>query len=89
MLFCRLLIFSKSPFSKNSFRNTFRVPNCLDPDQARQDDGPGMDPNLLKRLSADDTCKQRIKELINIEKILKLSFTPKTGNGSCPICKIE
>ena len=34
MLFCRLLIFLKSNFSKNSFRNTFRVSSSLDPDQA-------------------------------------------------------
>ena len=32
--FCRLLIFSKSSFSKNSFRSTIRVSNSLDPDQA-------------------------------------------------------
>ena len=34
MLFCRLLIFSKSTFLKNSFRNTIRVSNSLDQDQA-------------------------------------------------------
>ena len=28
-------IFSKSTFSNNSFRNTIRVSNSLDPDQAR------------------------------------------------------
>ena len=33
--FCHLLIFSKSTFSKNSFRNIFRVSNSLDPDQAQ------------------------------------------------------
>ena len=33
--FCRLLIFfSKSIFLKNSFRNTIRVSNSFDPDQA-------------------------------------------------------
>ena len=37
---------SKSTFSKNYFRNTIRVSNSLDPDQA---------PNYLQRLSADDT----------------------------------
>ena len=35
MLFCCLLIFSKSSFSKNSFRNTIKVYNGLDPNQAR------------------------------------------------------
>ena len=32
MLFCCALLFSKSHFSKNSFRDTFRVSNSLDPD---------------------------------------------------------
>ena len=41
--------FSKSTFSENSFRNTIRVSNSLDPDQARQ-------------LSANDTSKNN-KEL--------------------------
>ena len=35
MVLCRLLIFSKSTFSKNSFGNTIRVSNSLDPDQAQ------------------------------------------------------
>ena len=34
MLFFRLLIFVKIKFSKNSFRNTIRMSNSLDPDQA-------------------------------------------------------
>ena len=54
MLFCRLLIFSKSTFLKNSFRNTFRVSNSLDPDLARHV-GPDLGPSCLQRLSADDT----------------------------------
>ena len=33
MLFCRPLIFSKSSFSKYSFRNSIRVSNSADPDQ--------------------------------------------------------
>ena len=35
MLFCHLLIFFKSTFLKNSFRNTIRVSNNLAPDQAQ------------------------------------------------------
>ena len=35
MLFCCLLIFFKSTFLKNSFRNTIRVSDNLVPDQAR------------------------------------------------------
>ena len=60
MLFCRLLIFfPKLAFSKNSFRNTIRVWNSLDPDQARHFVGPDLDPNCLQRLSADNTSRQR------------------------------
>ena len=35
-MFGRLLIFSKATFSKSSFRNSIRVSNNLDPDQARR-----------------------------------------------------
>ena len=52
--FCRLLIFFKINFLKNSFRNIIRVSNTLDPDQARQNVGPDLGPNCLQRLSADD-----------------------------------
>ena len=54
MLFCRLLIFSKSTFSENSFRNT-RVSNSLDLDQAQFFVVPDLGPICLQRLSADDT----------------------------------
>ena len=46
---------SKSTFMKNSFRNTIRVSNSLDPDQARHIVGPDLGPNCLQRLLADDT----------------------------------
>ena len=45
--------FSKSTFSKNSFRNTSRVSNSLDPDQDRGSVGPDLGPKYLQRLSAD------------------------------------
>ena len=54
-LFCRLLKFFKMIFLKNSFRNTTRMSNSLDPDQARRFVGPDLGPNCLQRLSADDT----------------------------------
>ena len=46
--------FFKIIFSKNSFRNTIRVSNSLDPDQDRRSVGPNLGPNCLQRLSADD-----------------------------------
>ena len=53
MIFCCLLIFFRINFSKNSYNNTIRVSNILDPDQARHYVGPDLDPNCLQRLSAD------------------------------------
>ena len=48
MLFCRLLIFfPKSTFLKNSFRNTIRMSDSLDPDQAKHFVGPDLVPNCL------------------------------------------
>ena len=46
-------------FSKNNFRNTIRVSNSLDPDQARHFVGPNLGPNCLQWLSADNKSRQR------------------------------
>ena len=54
-----LLIISKSPFSKNSFRNTTRVSNRLDLDQARGFVRPDLGPSCLQRLSADNTSSKQ------------------------------
>ena len=43
----------KLTFSKNSFRNTIKVSNGLDPDEDRHFVGPDLGPNCLQRLSAD------------------------------------
>ena len=49
MLYCCLLIFfSKSTFSKNSFRNTIWMSNWLDPDQARRFVGSELGPLCCK-----------------------------------------
>ena len=53
-------------FSKISFRNTTRVLNSLNPDQARHFVGPDMDPNYLQWLPANDeiaASRQRVKVL--------------------------
>ena len=49
--------FFKSIVLKKSFRNTFRVSNSLDPDQARCFVKPDLAPNCLQRLSADDKSR--------------------------------
>ena len=56
--------FSKSTlkFSKNSSRNTIRVSNSMDQDQARQYVGPDLGPYCLQNLSADDTSMQRVQQ---------------------------
>ena len=53
--------FSKSSVSKYSFRNTTRVSNSWDADQARHFVGPDLGPNCLQRLSADNIRRQRVK----------------------------
>ena len=56
--FCRLLIFFQNKlFSKNSFNKIIRVPNSLEPDQARHYVGPDLCPNCLQRSSADKTSR--------------------------------
>ena len=60
LLSCSLLIFFKIFFSKNSFRNTIRVSNSLDPDQPPTFVWPGLGPNCLQKSSADDTRRQRV-----------------------------
>ena len=57
-LFCRLMIFSKSSFSKISFRNTVRLSNSVDPDQTVHFVEPDRGLNCFQRLSADDTSRQ-------------------------------
>ena len=42
-----------SKLKKNSFSNTIRVSNGLDPDQDRQDDHPDLDSNCLQSISTD------------------------------------
>ena len=64
-----MLIFFKIGFIKNSSRNTIRVSNNLDPDQARHFVGSDPDPSCLQRLSADDTRRQRVKVGMFIGKV--------------------
>ena len=60
--------FSKLNFSKNSFRNTTRVSNCLDPYQDQQNVGPDLGPNCLQRLSADDKNLPLERKVVQINK---------------------
>ena len=46
---------------KNYFRNTIRMSEGLDPDQAQCYVGPDPGPDCCQRLSADDTSRQRVK----------------------------
>ena len=56
---CHLPMFPSSlSFPKISFRNTIRMSNSLDRDQARLYVGPDLGLNYLKRLTAVNTCRQ-------------------------------
>ena len=66
ILFWRLLIFfSKSTFSKHSFRNTIWVSNRLVPDQAQHFVGPDLGPICLQKLSADDIRRQSVEHNVS------------------------
>ena len=54
-------IFQNQLFRKKYFKNTIRVSNSLDSDQARQNVGPDLGLNCLQRFSADDTSRLRVK----------------------------
>ena len=47
-------------FSKDSFRNTIRVSNSLDPDQAGHFEVPDLGPNCLQ-MTKVATSRQRVK----------------------------
>ena len=61
MFFIVCQFFKKLTFSKNSFKNTIRVWNSLDPEQARHFVWPDLGPNCLQKSSADNTSRQRVK----------------------------
>ena len=67
-------IFFKKIFSKNLFRNTFRVSNSLESDQAGHIVGPDLGPNCLQKLSADDTVRWRVK----VRRNLKMTSAAKS-----------
>ena len=50
-------LFPPPPHSKNSFKNTIRVSNRLDPDQARNFVGPDLGSNCLQQVSANTRVK--------------------------------
>ena len=74
MIFCHLLIYSKSAFSKNSFRNTIRVSNSLDRDQARHFVGPDLGPNCLQQIPADAYAGKFLVDVLLLHFLLKYFF---------------
>ena len=84
-----LIFLSKSSFLKNSFRNTIRVSNSLDPDQARHFVGPDLGPNCWPRISADGASRQRVSRMLiflSKSSFLKNSFrnTIRVSNSLDP-----
>ena len=58
--------FSKSTFSKKFFLENHQRSNGLDPDKTQHVHGPDLDRNILQRLSADDTSRQRVKKILTL-----------------------
>ena len=54
IIICCLLIYLKLHFSKSFFKNSHRVSNSLDQDQAQPYVGPDLGPDCLQRSSAND-----------------------------------
>ena len=77
---CRL--FSKLTFSKNSFRNTIRVSNCLDPDQDRPFVGPNLGPNCLQRLYEDNLSGKAMNIYKQLSRRMKLFSSVVIGSAS-------
>ena len=50
MLICLLLIYTKPSFSEKPFRNTIRVSNSLDANQAQHFVGPDLSPKLFEKV---------------------------------------
>ena len=62
---CSMLTFSKLTFSKNSFRNTIRESNSLDPDPDRQNwSGSKLFAKGYQQMSKVTASKQRVKYFI-------------------------
>ena len=55
-----MIFFQNQLFSKNSSRNTIKVSNSLDQDQAQHFVGPDLDSNCLQKLSTDNISWQRV-----------------------------
>ena len=75
---CCLLSFSKSTFSKNSFRNTLTVSNGLDPDQDQHSVEHDLEPNCLQKLSAEDkVASSMVRVKITLLSHLSMSLYRK------------
>ena len=65
-------VFPKSSFSENVFRNTIKVSNSWDSDQARHFVWPDLSPSCLQSLLEDNTSKQRVKVGVFSERWFRL-----------------
>ena len=57
-------VFFKINFFVKFFQRIPSMLNSLDPDQARHFVGPDLGPNCLQRITADNTCGQRVKHVV-------------------------
>ena len=76
MLFLSYVDFSfRINFFKKSSRNTIRVSNSLDPDQARQNVGPDLGPTVCKSYQQMTKVATSGKELSIFSKLLQKTFS--------------
>ena len=68
--------FQNQLFQKESFRNSIRVPNDLDPDQDRLCVGPDLVPNCLRRFNQQTTKDAAGEESVKHHEILPLACLP-------------
>ena len=69
-MLCHLLIFFKINLQKiQEYHQSIKQFGSMNPDHARYYVGPGLDPNCLQRLSADDTSRQIVKIWIIFQSI--------------------
>ena len=59
--------------------------NGLDQDQDRRYVGPDLGPNCLQRLSADDTCRQRVKHLLGEKRLMNINMRLTASKLTIPV----
>ena len=82
LLFAVFIFSKKINFSKIFQENYHLVSNSLDPDQAQHFVGPDLGPNRLKQLSADNTSRQTVNNVVRWDHFNGITGSKNKHNGS-------